>query len=492
MKCYKLLLVVLCLLSISPANLPGTMASQGQNKAASETHVPITIGETWRMRSKQLGEEREISVYLPASYVGSKQRYPVIYALDGETIGPAAASAVQFMTGASEFPQMAEALVVAVPNTNRERDMPIPQEYAKSIGKDNFLAFLADELIPAIEQKYRTQPLRILIGHSQGGLFIYHALTTRPTAFQWYLPIDAPFVGFPQLQPLVEKARTMITKTPNYRGRLVTIEKAIGWLNEWPSLIEAAPKSFYGAQVKITDETHETMVYKGIYEGLKRLFYDFEPATKDAKLLELATKYQALSEAYGYQVDIPQRVLLRSASRNLTAQNGTEAAKLIQRAIALYGESATTNRLMAQAEAAIKKGGPDPRVAEFLNMPPPSAEQMQPFLGVWAGRLEVPDGVPLDIVLTFAVEGGVVRGRSTVSGPGGGSFQMQSEFIRVVDGQTLQWGRRGRGAGVVVSTGKLVDANTLKGGEEDIGAPSRPGMTFQPITFTFKRKTGDK
>jgi hypothetical protein len=489
---FKLLFVSFCLLGVSPANLQCTIASQGPNKAATGTPVPITIGETWRMRSKQLGEEREIRVYLPASYASSKQRYPVIYALDGESLGPAAASAVQFMTGASEFPQMAEALVVAVPNTNRERDMPIPQEYSKSIGKNNFLAFLADELIPIIERKYRTQPLRILIGHSQGGMFIYHALTAQPAVFQWYLPIDAPFVGFPQLQPLVEKARNIITKTPNYRGRLVSIEKAIGWLNEWPSLIEAAPKSFYGVQVKITDETHETMVYKAIYDGLKRLFHDFEPATKDAKLLELATKYQALSEAYGYQVDIPQRVLLRSASRNVTAQNGTEAIKLIERAIALYGESATSKRLMAQAEAAIKSGGPDPRVAEFLNMPPPSAEQMKAFLGIWAGRLEVPDGVPLDIVLTFAVEDGVVRGRSTVSGPGGGSFQVEVGFIRVVDGQTLQWGRRGRGAGVVVTTGKLVDENTLKGSDEDIGAPARPGVTFQPNTFTFKRRTGDK
>ena len=474
-------LVVVCLLAAS---------SWAYAQATSPR--PITIGETLHIVSKKLNETREVRVYLPASYADSKQRFPVIYTTDGETIGPVAASAVQFMTNASEFPQMAEALVVAVTNTNRERDMPIPQEYVKSVGKENFLAFLADELIPLIEQKYRTQPLRILIGHSQGGLFIYHALTARHLVFHWYLPIDAPFVGFPQLQPLVEQARKTITETPNYRGRLVSIEKAIGWLNEWPALLAAAPKSFYGEQVKITDETHEAMVYKAVYEGLKRLFYDFEPKSKDARLLELAPKYQALSEAYGYRVEIPQKVLLRSASRNVTAQNGAEAVKLIQRAIALYGESATTKRLMAQAEAALNNGGPDPRVAEFLNLPSPSAEQMKPFLGVWGGRLAVPDGVPLDIVMTFAIEGGVVRGRSTVSGPGGSSFQMDVGFIRVVDGQTLQWGRRGRGAGVVVSTGKLVDENTLKGGEEDIGAPIRAGGTPQPITFTFKRKTGDK
>src|SRR6185503_8967220 len=120
--------VAFLLLSFGAANLPGVMASQRLSNAAREIAVPITIGETWRMRSKQLGEEREIRVYLPASYANSKQRYPVIYALDGETIGPVAASAVQFMTGAPEMPQIAESLVVAVTNTDRERDMPIPQE----------------------------------------------------------------------------------------------------------------------------------------------------------------------------------------------------------------------------------------------------------------------------------------------------------------------------------------------------------------------------
>jgi hypothetical protein len=383
---------------------------------------------------------------------------------------------------------MPEALVVAVTNTNRERDMPIPQEYGKGRGEDNFLAFLADELIPAIEQRYRTQSLRVLIGHSQGGLFAYYALTARPAAFQWYLPIDAPMVGFPQLQSMVENVRAVITKTANYRGRLASVEGGLGWLNEWPSLIAAATNSFHGAQVKITEETHETMVYKGIYKGLKRLFHDYAPATKDANLAELETKYKGLSGTYGYQVDIPYRVLLRSASRNIGAQNAVEGLRLADRAGELYGESAATRRLLAEAEEAIKRGGPDPRIAGFLQTPPPSVEQMKPFLGVWVGRVEAPDRVPLDVETSFVVEGNVPRVRSTVTGPGGGSFQVKIEFIKVTDRRTLQWGYRNRGAGIFVLTGRLVDENTLKVVEEGIGIPRRPGVDESSVTITFKRK----
>ena len=287
MKTQKLrVMVVVCLLTCV-----STSGAQSANNAAQVSSAPITIGETWRIHSKRLGEEREIRVYLPHSYADSKLSLPVIYALDGEGTGPATASAVQFMTGYSEFPQMPEALVVAVINTDRNRDMPIPQMYGKG-GEENFLAFLADELIPAIEQRYRTQPLRILIGHSQGGLFAHYALTARPKVFQWYLSMDAPLASFVEARPLMEKARTLITKDPNYRGRLVTIEGQLGWLKEWPSLIGAAPKGFYGARVEITDETHEAMAYKGIYEGLKRLFHDYTPKNKDAKLPVLEAKYK--------------------------------------------------------------------------------------------------------------------------------------------------------------------------------------------------------
>src|SRR5262249_12045112 len=156
---------------------------------------------------------------------------------------------------------------------------------------------------------------------------------------------------------LMEKAKTVIAKTTNYQGRLITIENLYGWRNEWKSLTEAAPKGFYGEQVEIKDETHETMVYKGIYEGLKRLFHDYAPnIVRDNKrvytLPELEGRYKALSEAYGYQVDIPKQLLLMSADRNVAMRYGAEAVELVKRAAELYGESPTTKRLMAEAEEA--------------------------------------------------------------------------------------------------------------------------------------------
>ena len=64
--------------------------------------------------------------------------------------------------------------------------------------------------------------------------------------------------------------------------------------------------------------------------------------------------------------------------------------------------------------------GPDPDWSEvyaLLELPPPDAGEMAPFLGRWEGVVDVPRGVSARLLLTFAVEDGVVvaRGRATTA-----------------------------------------------------------------------------
>jgi len=446
--------------------------------------APITIGESWQITSKRLSETREVRVFLPSSYSNSKRRYPVIYTLDGELTGPVVASAVQFMAGSSPIPQMPEAIVVAIVNSDRNRDMPVPNAYGKK-GESNFLAFLTDELIPTVEQKYRTHQLRILVGHSQGGLFAIYALAERPSAFQWYLSMDAPVTGFPEVKPLIEKARVEITKNPNYRGRVVSIEKLYGWRKEWTSFVSGAPKGFYGEQVEIKDETHETLVYKGVYEGLKILFHDHTPTMNkdDRGIFTVATldqMYKERSQDYGYQVDIPKELLLMTAAQDTAMRYGAEAIDLIKRAIGLYGESSETKRLMAEAEQAAKSGR-DPRFAEWANLPAPDAVKMKPFLGSW--QMTTERGTES---MLFEVYDGAVRTRCTVAPLGGSPFQMDVQFVRVIADGTLQWGlRNGRGAGIILRTVKLRDEDTLQGTTEPVGIEQAP----PPHAVTYRRKS---
>lgn len=488
MKSDKLLLKILFLFAIQAMAAQSIAAGQKPDNPIPGALAPITAGEVLRIRSRKLDEERMIQVYLPSSYENSRQRFPVIYALDGEGTGPIAASAVQFMTGYSAIPQMPEAIVVAITNTNRNRDMPIPQSYGKG-GEANFLAFLVDELIAIIEQRYRTQPLRILLGHSQGGLFAHYAMAARPKAFQWFLALDAPLYGFPEAQPIMQKLREFLGKNPDDKGRLVTIENLYGWKKDWPSLAEAAPKGFYGARLEVKDETHESMAFKGIYEGLKRLFYDYAPdIVRDNQgiytLPVLEERYKALSQSYGYPVEIPKPLLLLAATRLVAMRQGVEAMALVKQALALYGDSPQTKRILAEAEAAAAKGR-DPRYEEWSNLPPPSQEQMKPFLGSWTETR--PDG--FQRIITFEARNGLVRAQFDGYPPQGEPFQLEVNFVRVLDHQTLQWGvRNGKGPGVTVHTAKLVNETSLEGTTEDVGfLQNKP-----PRPFTFKLKTVDK
>ena len=55
-------------------------------------------------------------------------------------------------------------------------------------GADAFLAFMLDELKPAVAQRVKVDATRqALFGHSLGGLFALHVLLTRPQSFDTYV-----------------------------------------------------------------------------------------------------------------------------------------------------------------------------------------------------------------------------------------------------------------------------------------------------------------
>jgi predicted alpha/beta superfamily hydrolase len=155
------------------------------------------ISDSFAIESRILGEEREICVYLPQGCKESGEIYPVIYLLDGHSLHNVVSSFVQHYSGRERIPPL---IVVSIASTDRMRDFT-PTIRAGSRGghpagggADNFLAFLAEELFPAVEARYPTRDYRILIGHSLGGLLTVHAIVARPEFFRAYLACS-PWFG---------------------------------------------------------------------------------------------------------------------------------------------------------------------------------------------------------------------------------------------------------------------------------------------------------
>lgn len=154
------------------------------------------MNDSFTVDSKVLGETREIYVYLPPDMEESGLDYPVIYLLDGHSLHNVCSSFVQHYSGRERMPP---AIVVGIASTDRLRDFT-PYERVGydgtngGGGANDFLAFLEGELFPLVEEKYPTRDYRVLIGHSYGGLFVSHALATRPDLFRAYLA-SSPWLG---------------------------------------------------------------------------------------------------------------------------------------------------------------------------------------------------------------------------------------------------------------------------------------------------------
>jgi predicted methyltransferase len=128
----------------------------------------------------------------------------------------------------------------------------------------------------------------------------------------------------------------------------------------------------------------------------------------------------------------------------------------------------------------------DPRLAEWAKLPPPEIEKMKPFLGVWES-IRKSDG-QVGSVTTFEIRDGAVYARHRTTPAGAEPFQLEVQFIKVLDRQTLQWGLRNPSMGVILHTAKLIDENTLQGTSEPVGIPQAP----PPSNFSLKRQVGSR
>lgn len=163
----------------------------------------IQFGESLRFHSEILNENREVWVYLPPNYNDTyhqPQDYPVLYVLDGDAHFQSVSGMIQILgAGVNGTYVIPEMIVVAVLNTNRERDLAPHTDHAKNPSASGrmaaapvtrFLRFIREELIPQIETRYRSSELRMLIGQSLGGLTVINALLSIPNTFNAYVAIE--------------------------------------------------------------------------------------------------------------------------------------------------------------------------------------------------------------------------------------------------------------------------------------------------------------
>lgn len=164
----------------------------------------IILGTIDLIHSNILGEDRKIWVYVPNSYaqtIYAPERYPVIYLLDGDAHFYSVVGMTQQFSSVNGNTICPEMIVVGITNTDRTRDLtpthvdsdpPYMDSNAmvRSGGAEKFTGFIEKELMPYIDSTYPTQPYKMLIGHSFGGLYVMNTLLNHPRLFNAYVAID--------------------------------------------------------------------------------------------------------------------------------------------------------------------------------------------------------------------------------------------------------------------------------------------------------------
>lgn len=167
--------------------------------------INIRLGVRDSIQSSILKENRKFITHLPQGYDTSRNTYTVLYLLDGSE------ERLLFVSSMMKFYFKENLIIVAIQNTDRDRDMmplSVPSYPVAKPGADNFLSFIRTELIPEIENNNRTNRQRILCGQSLSAVFTLYVLLTEPQLFDsyiansvgWYADMDYFF------SPLVDKA----------------------------------------------------------------------------------------------------------------------------------------------------------------------------------------------------------------------------------------------------------------------------------------------
>jgi len=352
--------------------LPVSLSAQ---EAAENEPEPITIGERHSIHSEVLGEERPYWVYLPRSYSDTtyaKLDYPVLYLLDGDWHFHWATGVMQQMS-LFHIPEM---IIVALPNTNRIRDLTPTHTTAHwdekerevpwledSGGADTFLEFIRDELFPEIESTYRAQPYRILVGHSLAGLFTLHALLDATEMFQAYVAIDPSLWWDDQL--LVRRADRMISEGEQLDravyislanepdlGRFEDIRYRAGVIIEpvqaFAELLGSVASSGFRPKLEFFEaEIHDSVQLLSLYHGLMHIFEGYSvhslPDGPRADILEdpsnLKVHFEEISERLGIDLPPPDLVVQQIALDFIEFLNDPQSAIQVLRYSPSFGNN---------------------------------------------------------------------------------------------------------------------------------------------------------
>ena len=359
--------------------LPFLLATCFSINLSAQSNNQVSIGTIDSLQSRILNEQRKVWIYVPDSWKpGSTQRYPVVYLLDGDGHFFSVVGMIQQLSQVNGNTICPEMIVVGIPNTDRTRDLTpshvdadppfMDSAFSKtSGGGEKFAAFIRSELIPHIDSLYPTQPYKMLIGHSFGGLTVMNIVMNHTSMFNSYISID-PSMWWDKMNFLKatkkQLAEKKFTGTSLYLGIANTMEEGMNFntiqkdtsssSKHIRSIIELDKEiksrkqnglkyasKYYG------NDDHSSVPLIATYDAMRFIFekYRFKLSYKDYtdSTSDLAGKfashYQEVSQLFGYKVLPPENMINGMGYEFLQQKQFAKAGRFFKMNVENYPDS---------------------------------------------------------------------------------------------------------------------------------------------------------
>lgn len=280
------------LVCLSWALLPTFLFAQDKGSVQAVGTKPFVLGVIEKIQSKVLGEERTLNIYLPEGYnKNDTTRYAVTYLLDGS-----ADEDFIHIVGLYQFysfewiNRVPKTIIVGIATVDRRRDFTYPttiekdkKKYPTTGHSDKFIAFIEKELQPFIENRFKVNASKTIIGESLGGLLATEILLKKPALFNKYI-IVSPSIWWDNGSLLSLQSPVLLEGYTHKTDVYVGVGKEGLTSTEMPRVMEV-DANLLADKIKATkskavsvyfdylpEENHATIMHQAVNNALKQLY----------------------------------------------------------------------------------------------------------------------------------------------------------------------------------------------------------------------------
>ena len=247
--------------------------------------------------STKLGESREITIGLPASYEENpNKKYPLLILLDGDYLFDPFFGALNYGAYWQDLP---ETIIIGISqNINEERIEDSHYDDFEGVPSEKgarFFEFIGSELLPYIEKKYRLAPFRIIAGHDVTAGYLNFFLYKENPIFNAYISLSPELA--PEMETRIPENLAKLKQPIFYYqssgdGDLKDVKEAI-------KTLDANIKMVTNPQINYKyDHFKGASHYSSVLYSIPNALYQFFDCYKPISMAEYQEKIAVLQNGY--------------------------------------------------------------------------------------------------------------------------------------------------------------------------------------------------